>query len=151
MRRLFIIVNESHRAALGKLLTEYVRGQVHRKVEVERDGRIEDTASTLFLRPLHRYRDTAVEGVHPQDDRVSNADVGGYSIHGFAKRGAIGREDAPVESQHAHLREAHSNIVEVVRSKADFGEGHRGSPVIHNVELVCNSTGSLVSLWSSMP
>lgn len=96
------------------LLTEHVRGQVHGEVEAERQRCVEHTASAFFLRPLNRHRDTAVEGVHPQDDEVSSADVSSHDVDSLAKRGTAGRENAPVESQHADLREAHANIVEVV-------------------------------------
>jgi len=129
-----------------RLLTKDVRRQVHGKVEVERDRRVEDTAGTLFPRPLNRHRDATVEGVHPEDDHVSSADVSSNSVHGFAKRGTVGREDAPVECQHAHFGEAHAHIVEVVRCKADFGESNGRSPVIHHIELEGNSAGSIVSL-----
>jgi len=96
------------------LLTEHVRGQVHGEVEAEGQRCVEHTASALFLGPLNRHWDTAVEGVHPQDNEVSSADVSGYNVDSLAKSGTAGREDAPVESQHADLREAHANIVEVV-------------------------------------
>jgi len=96
------------------LLTEHVRRQVHGEVEAEWQRCVEHAASALFLGPLDRHRDTAIEGVHPQDNEVSSADVSGYNVDGLAKRGTAGREDAPVESQHADFREAHADIVEVV-------------------------------------
>lgn len=96
------------------LLTEQVRRQVHGKIEAERQRCVEHTASALLLRPLDRHRDTAVEGVHPKHNEVGGADVSSHNVYGLAKRGTTGREDSPVESQHADLGEAHAYIVEVV-------------------------------------
>lgn len=96
------------------LLTEQVRRQVHGEVEAERQRCVEHTASALLLGPLNRHRDTAVEGVHPKHNEVSGADVSSHNVDGLAERGTTGREDSPVESQHADLWEAHAYIVEVV-------------------------------------
>jgi hypothetical protein len=76
---------------------------------------------------------------------AGSADVSGHGVHGFAQRGTVGRENAPVESQHAYLGEAHAHVVEVVRCKADFGKGDGRGPVIHNIHLVGNGAGNSVS------
>jgi hypothetical protein len=127
-------------------LTKDIRRLVHRKVEVERLGRVKHTTRPFLLRPLHAHRHAAEERVHPEDDEVDEEDVARDGVDCFAQRRAVGGEDAPVEGEHAHLGEAHADVVEVVGGEADFGEGDRGGPVVHYAEVKGDGAVWVVSL-----
>jgi hypothetical protein len=95
-------------------LTKNITRLVHRKVEIKRLRGVKHTASLRVLRPLHADRHSAEESVHPQHDEVHEEDVAGHGVDCFAQGRAVGREDPPVEGEHAHLGEAHADVVEVV-------------------------------------
>lgn len=125
----------------GPSLTKNIRRLIHRKVEVERLGRVKHAASALFLRPLDGNRHAAEERVHPEHDEVDEEDVACHCVDCFAQSRAVRREDAPVEGEHAHFGEAHADVVEVVGCEADFGEGDGGLVIVHYAEIEGHGAG----------
>jgi hypothetical protein len=103
--------------------TSNVASQVEGEVENERLRRIKDTARAFFHGPLNRNILAAEESIIPENYHVRDADKGGNTVQRLAHDGAHacrGEEVRPVESQHAHLGEAHADIVKVVGGKGDL-------------------------------
>lgn len=73
---------------LSALLTYKIASQIEGKVDDERLRRIEDTASTLFLRPLHGNVLATEEGVVPEDGEVASRDEGRDADENLAHAGA---------------------------------------------------------------
>jgi len=95
-----------------------VASQVESKVQDKRLWRVENGARALFLRPLHRYRCTAEEGIVEEDSQVARDDKSRNTEEHLAQSRVTSEvEERPVESQHAEFGEAHADIVEVVRGK----------------------------------
>lgn len=98
-----------------------IAGKVQREVEDEGLGSVKDAASAVFLRPLNGDILAAEESIIPENCHVGDADESGDAPKSLAHGGtSFGGEISPVERQHAHLREAHSDIVKVVGGEGDL-------------------------------
>lgn len=101
--------------------TDEIAGQIQGEVENEGCCGIEDAAGAFLLGPLDRNVFAAIESVIPENGHVAKTDEDNSTPEGPAHALCdVGDEVAPVEGQHAHLREAHSNIVKVIGSEGNL-------------------------------
>ena len=104
---------------------EHVDGQIasqaEREVEDERLLSIEHRTCTFFLRPLHRDVFAAEEGVVEETRQIADNDEGSHEQQEFLHRSVtVEVEEGLVESQHAKLRQAQSEIIKIVRGEGDL-------------------------------
>lgn len=73
------------------------------------------------MRPLHRDVFAAEERVVEETRQIAGNDEGDHEQQDFPHRSvAVNIEEGPVESQHAELGQAQSEVVEIVRGERDL-------------------------------